>query len=103
MNLPDTQTKTDAPQALLASQVQGGSTARAWDSYLSKQLPFDRLRAWTKRGSQSVLQQGLFAGAHFCANVLIARWLVPESYGAFALAYAFFLLLLSVYMALIYE
>jgi O-antigen/teichoic acid export membrane protein len=67
------------------------------------EMPFDRLRAWAFRGGSSVLQQGLFAGAHFLTNVLLARWLAPASYGAFALAYSVFLLLLAFYMALFYE
>ena len=58
---------------------------------------------WVKRGTVSAIQQGLFAGSHFVANVLLARWLAPASYGVFALAYSFFLLLLLLYMALFYE
>ena len=69
----------------------------------SEGLPFAQLQAWAVRGGASIFQQGLFAGSHFLANVLLARWLAPESYGAFALAYSFSLLLLSLYMALFYE
>lgn len=58
-----------------------------------------RIYSWTARGASSVLQQGLFAGAHFVMNVLLARWLAPSAYGAFALAYAVFLLLLMSYSA----
>ena len=66
-------------------------------------VPFARLKAWAVRGGASILQQGFFAGSHFVANIFLARWMVPESYGAFALAYSFFLLLLSLYMAVFYE
>jgi O-antigen/teichoic acid export membrane protein len=66
-------------------------------------LPFDRARAWAVRGGVSILQQGLFAGSHFLTNVLLARWLPPASYGAFALAYSIYLLLLLLYMAFFYE
>src|ERR1039458_1635907 len=41
-----------------------------------------RISSWTTRGASSVLQQGLFAGAHFVTNVLLARWLAPSAYGA---------------------
>ncbi|HWP83573.1 MAG TPA: hypothetical protein VNN17_00145 [Terriglobia bacterium] len=51
----------------------------------------------------AVLDQGLFAGAHFALNVLLARWLSPESYGAFALSYSIFLFVAAVHTALITE
>lgn len=66
-------------------------------------IPIDRMRAWGVRGGSSILQQGLFAGAHFATNVLLARWLSPSSYGAFALAYSIFLLPLQFYIALFFE
>ena len=49
------------------------------------------------------MQQGMFAGAHFLTNILLARWLSPASYGAFALVYSFFLLILNGSMALFFE
>ncbi len=54
-------------------------------------------------GGLAILGQGTFAGAHFLMNVLLARWLPPEQYGAFALAYSGFLLFLMLYGACIYE
>jgi O-antigen/teichoic acid export membrane protein len=54
-------------------------------------------------GSLAVLGQGLFAGSNFMLNILLARWLTPEQYGAFALAYTGFLLFLTLYSACIYE
>jgi O-antigen/teichoic acid export membrane protein len=54
-------------------------------------------------GGLAVLGQGLFAGSHFLVNVLLARWLSPEQYGAFALAYAAFLLFFMLYSACVYE
>jgi O-antigen/teichoic acid export membrane protein len=45
----------------------------------------------------------MFAGAHFAVNVLLARWLTPAAYGAFALVYSISLLLLLLYMALFFE
>jgi O-antigen/teichoic acid export membrane protein len=55
-----------------------------------------------KAGS-AVGGQGLFSGAHFLVNVLLARWLPGEEYGVFALAYACFLLFSMMYSACIYE
>src|SRR5579859_395061 len=62
-----------------------------------------RFTRWGIRGGSSILQQGMFAGAHFLTNILLARWLSPASYGAFALVYSFFLLILTGSMALFFE
>ena len=40
---------------------------------------------WVGKGSLAVLDQGLFAGSNFMLNVLLARWLAPADFGAFAL------------------
>ena len=50
-----------------------------------------------------MLGQALFAGSHFLVNIFLARWLPAEQYGAFALAFACFLLFSMVYSACIYE
>lgn len=54
---------------------------------------------WALKGTFAVIDQGLFAGAHFLVNVLLARWLPPAEYGAFALAYSVFLLLAAFHTA----
>ena len=68
----------------------------------------DELRAsligwmpWVGKGSLAVLDQGLFASSNFLLNVLLARWLAPADYGAFALAYSVFLLLLVFHSAIL--
>ncbi|HET7208407.1 MAG TPA: hypothetical protein VFI95_17655 [Terriglobales bacterium] len=70
--------------------------------------PAQRLRTsvkswlpWLGKGSLAVADQGLFAGSNFLLNVLLARWLTPADYGAFALAYSIFLLLLLLHNALL--
>ena len=55
---------------------------------------------WVGKGSLAVLDQGLFASTNFLLNVLLARWLAPADYGAFALAYSVFLLLLVFHNAM---
>lgn len=59
--------------------------------------------SWVRKGSWSVLDQGLFAGANFVINVLLARWLEPAGFGAFTVAFAIFLLLGSLHGGLIVE
>ncbi|MFA4982116.1 MAG: hypothetical protein WC592_06580 [Candidatus Omnitrophota bacterium] len=62
-----------------------------------------RLLSWAHKGFFAVLDQGIFAGANFLVNVLLARWLEPVKYGAFAIAYSVFLLIGALHAALITE
>lgn len=48
---------------------------------------FTMLAPWLRKGSWSVLDQGLFALSNFAVNILLARWLTPEAYGAFTVAF----------------
>ena len=56
---------------------------------------------WLAKVSLAVADQGVFAVSNFLLNVLLARWLAPADYGAFALAYSVFLFLLIVHNALV--
>lgn len=56
-------------------------------------LSWRQILSWTTKGSLAIADQGLFAGSNFLLNVLLACWLSPADYGAFALAYSIFLLL----------
>lgn len=56
---------------------------------------------WMGKGSLAITDQGLFASSNFLLNVLLARWLAPTDYGAFALAFSVFLLLLLFHNALL--
>ena len=44
-----------------------------------------------RKGAWAVTDQGLFAGANFLVNILLARWMTPVEYGAFTVAYSTFL------------
>lgn len=75
---------------------------------LTSSLPLSQsksrfLKGWGRAGSWAVLDQGLFAGGNFLVNILLARWLSPAEYGAFAVAYAVFLLLAAAHTAVITE
>ena len=54
-------------------------------------------------GAVAVLDQALFAGSSFSINILLARWLPPVQYGAFALAFFLFLLLGALHTAVLTE
>ncbi|WP_460409476.1 lipopolysaccharide biosynthesis protein [Thermus antranikianii] len=59
--------------------------------------------AWAGRGFWAFLDQGLFSGANFLINILLARWLPPEEYGAFAVALSVFYLLAGLHTAVLTE
>jgi O-antigen/teichoic acid export membrane protein len=62
-----------------------------------------RVRFWLTRATLAVFDEGLIAGSNFLVGVLLARWLEPDQYGAYALAYSIYLALYAAYRALILE
>ena len=73
------------------------------DTSAPLQFTAERLRVWGARAAFSLVDQGLFSGAGFLVNLLLARWLVPESYGAFAVAFAAFLFIAGFHNVLLLE
>ncbi|HYE95583.1 MAG TPA: glycosyltransferase [Rubricoccaceae bacterium] len=59
-------------------------------------MPPETTGTWLRRGSWTVMDQGLFAGSNFLVNVLLARWLAPADYGAFTMVSFVALLLVGV-------
>jgi O-antigen/teichoic acid export membrane protein len=49
-------------------------------------------RSWLGQSAWAVTDRALFSMSNFAINVVLARWLSPHDYGAFALAYTVFLL-----------
>jgi O-antigen/teichoic acid export membrane protein len=80
---------------LLTVDLRADSSSRKRRGTFRSSLP------WLAKGSLAVADQGVFAVSNFLLNVLLARWLAPADYGAFALAYSVFLFLLIVHNALI--
>jgi O-antigen/teichoic acid export membrane protein len=66
-------------------------------------ITLPRLLSWAKKGGFAVLDQGLFSGANFVVNILLARWLEPAQYGIFVLAYSVFLFLGVIHTAVLTE
>src|ERR1700728_525791 len=58
---------------------------------------------WIAKGGLAIIDQGLISGSNFLIGILLARWLMPEAYGAFALAFSVFLLLSYVYQSFLAE
>ncbi len=76
---------------------------------LTKILSFDpagireKLVPWAMKGGLAILDQGVFTGSNFVISILLARWLSPEQYGSYAVAFAIFLFILTFYQALLLE
>ena len=45
---------------------------------------------WIHKSVLAVMDQGLVSGSNFLIGVLLARWLAPEQFGAYALAFSLF-------------
>jgi O-antigen/teichoic acid export membrane protein len=71
-------------------------------NYLDQISP-RRLWTWSLKSGTAVLDQGLTSISTFAVNILLARWLAPEAYGAFAIAFAVYLFLAGFHNALILE
>ena len=50
-----------------------------------------------------MLDHGLISGSNFLLGVLLARWLEPQQFGTYNLAFSSFLLISVVYQALVLE
>jgi len=62
-----------------------------------------KLIPWASKGSLAIVDQGLISGSNFLVNILLARWLGAEQYGAYAIAFGVFVLLSLVYQSLVLE
>ncbi len=65
--------------------------------YPARRLPVMR------KGLLAILDQALISGSNFAIGILLARWLAPNQYGAYALTFSIFLLLSQVQQALLLE
>jgi len=68
---------------------------------MSQSLP--EILKWGKRVGFSILDQGLFSGTNFVLSILLGRWLPPDVYGAYAIAYAIMLIIAGIQSSLVYE
>ena len=58
---------------------------------------------WIKKGGLALTDQLLFSGGGFILSLLVARWLSPQEYGGYALAFSVFLFASSFHNAIILE
>jgi len=61
------------------------------------------VRGWSAPAALTLLDQGTSAGANFVLQIILARRLEPAGYGAFNVAFAVYLILLSVVNSILFE
>lgn len=83
--------------------VEATSLCHVPASFLRPTSVFVKCLSWLRQGGFAILDQGLFAGANFLLTILLARWLSADAYGAYALAYSIFLLLMAAHTAVLTE
>jgi O-antigen/teichoic acid export membrane protein len=62
-----------------------------------------KVMGWIHKGGLALMDQGLISGSNFVISILLARWLTPEGYGAYAVAFGIYVLLMLIYVALVLE
>src|SRR5690349_20138293 len=85
------------------TEGQAKRPGQSTDSSAPLQFTAERLRALGLKSALALVDQGLFSGAGFLVNLLLARWLAPASYGAFAVAFAGFLFISGFHNVLVLE
>jgi O-antigen/teichoic acid export membrane protein len=90
---------------LLKTKIPATEVAVAEEAVQAAQSGASRKKIflWAGKGGLAVLDQGLISGSNFVISVLLARWLVPEQYGAYAVALGINVLLFTVYQSLLLE
>jgi len=58
---------------------------------------------WIAKGGFTLVDQGLISGSNFLISILLARWLAPDQYGAYAVGFAIFVLLTVFYQSALLE
>ena len=95
----------EARAAVVADSLEAAAVSVAQPAVRPFPAPsvLRKLVRWTTKGGLAVAEQGLISGSNFVMGVLLARWLMPEQYGVYALAFAIFLLLSLLYQSLLLE
>jgi O-antigen/teichoic acid export membrane protein len=72
-------------------------------SLLSRRFISGKFLPWATKGGLALLDFGLYSGSNFLLGILLARWMAPEQYGAYALVFSIFILVTFLYQALLLE
>ncbi len=79
------------------------SVAAETEEVSSLRLTRARLRFWGMKSALTLVDQGLTSIAGFGVNLMLARWLAPELYGAFAVVFAAFIFISGFHNVLLLE
>jgi O-antigen/teichoic acid export membrane protein len=95
----------DQPEPVLVEKTTESMSARVFQKLLGADhgRVFKRLIPWVNKGGLAILDQGLISGSNFLTSVLLARWMAPAQYGAYAVAFGIYVLLSVVYQSLVLE
>ena len=61
------------------------------------------LRRWAVQGGVAVFDQVVFSGANFVSSILLARWLLPKAYGAYAISFSVLMLFYQLHFSFFLE
>jgi O-antigen/teichoic acid export membrane protein len=79
------------------------NTASERVSFLSRRFITEKFLPWVAKGGLALLDFGLYSGSNFLLGILLARWMSPTQYGAYALVFSIFILVTFLYQALLLE
>jgi O-antigen/teichoic acid export membrane protein len=83
--------------------VEGKNAANQRISPISRRFITEKFLPWVGKGGLALLDFGLYSGSNFLLGILLARWMAPEQYGAYALVFSIFILVTFLYQALLLE
>ena len=81
--------------------VEGAGEERV--SPFTRRFITEKFLPWVGKGGLALLDFGLYSGSNFLLGILLARWMAPEQYGAYALVFSIFILVTFLYQALLLE
>jgi O-antigen/teichoic acid export membrane protein len=90
-------------QESASTTVEEPVTTAAEPSVRGRESISSKPLRWMKKGGLAILDNGLISGSNFLLSILLARWLPPDEYGAYALAFSIFILVGFLYQALLLE
>lgn len=83
--------------------MSGSATQEPYTAHTATTVHRPTKAAWASKGVLALTDQGLIAAANFLVALLLARQVPRAEYGAYALAFEVFLLMVVVYSAFILE
>jgi O-antigen/teichoic acid export membrane protein len=91
------------PASAVKSSTASDSPVRSLAEATAYRVTSASLFVWGKKSALSLTDQALTSGASFAVNLLLARWLPGEAYGAFAVAFGAYLFVTGFHNVLLLE